>query len=325
MIVDIHAHLTPPKDLVEPLLKGGGGHGARSARGGPGGITDKNVTRILSDPLARIGDMDALGIDMSVLTPGPPRGFYRQAPADGLAVERAVNDYAAEVVAAHPKRFASLGIVPLPDVKGAIAEMERVVRELGFKGVRVATNIDGMELDDAALDDFYAAAEDLGALIYTHPQGFTHPERLDAYYMSNAVGNPLESTLMIVRMVFAGIFERYPKLKVFVSHGGGFFPFYVGRFDQCFKERAECQEKVSRLPSSFLGQIYYDTVVFKPEYIAFLTQVAGVGQVMLGTDRPYDMGERDPVGLVNAVQGLSDTERAQIMGGTAAKLFELQE
>lgn len=321
-IIDIHAHLRPPKSLVQRFQKKDlPSRPAGTGEGGGGGITDKALGRILDDPAARLEDMERMGVDVSALTPAPPRGYYRLEPEMALALARAVNDYCAEVVAAHPKRFVGMGILPLQDVGRAIGEMERVVGDLGFRGVRINTNIAGMELDDPRMEAFYAAAQALDVLLFTHPQGFTQPERLKDFNMANAVGQPLESTLMTARLIFSGVLERHPKLKLFVSHGGGFLPFYIGRFDQCFEERAECRTRIGRPPSSYLGQIYYDTVVFKPESIGFLAQVAGVGQVMMGTDRPYDMGEKDPVALVRAVPGLSDADKAAILGGTAARLL----
>lgn len=324
-IIDVHAHLKPPRRLFEKFRKTADGaprEGSRDAGGGDGGgLTNPSLGRILEDPAARIEDMDRMGIDISVLTPAPPNGFYRLDPETGSAMARAVNDYVAEVVAARPKRFVGMGILPMQDIPASIREMRRIVKDLGLRGVRINTNIDGMELDDPRMEDFYAAAHELGVFLFTHPQGFTQPQRLQDFNMANAVGNPLESTLMTARLIFSGVLERYPGLKLFVSHGGGFFPFYVGRFDQCFHERAECQKHITRAPSTFLGQIFYDTVVFKPEYVGFLAQVVGVNQVMMGTDRPYDMGEKDPVGLVRSVPGLSMADQAAILGGTAAKVL----
>lgn len=318
-IIDIHAHLSPaaPEELIAPHRTV-----AKSTRPG-GGLSDKSKAVVLSDMAARIADMDELGIDMTALTPGPDGNFYKEPGAAGLAIARVINDYVAELVARHPDRLIGLGVLPMQDAARSVAEMERGVRELDLRGFRLATNINGMELDDPSLEDVYSAAEELDTLLFTHPGGFTQPDRLGDFHLNNVIGNPLDSTLTVTRLIFGGVLERHPRLKVFISHGGGYFPFYFGRFDHAWEEREDCRRNISRPPSEYLPQLYFDTVVFKPEIIAFLTQTVGVAHVMMGTDRPYDMGENDPVGLVGRVPGLSDADRNAILGGNAATLLKL--
>lgn len=318
-IIDIHAHLSPaaPEALIGP-------HRTIEAptRAG-GGLSDKSKAAVLSDVKVRIADMDTLGIDMTALTPAPDSNFYKEPGAAGLAIARVINDYVAELVARHPDRLIGLGVLPMQDAAKSVAEMERGVRDLDLRGFRLATNINGMELDDPSLEDVYAAAEELDTLLFTHPGGFTQPQRLGQFHLNNVIGNPLDSTLTVTRLVFGGVLERHPKLKVFISHGGGYFPFYFGRFDHAWEARADCRENISRPPSEYLRQLYFDTVVFKPEMIAFLIATVGIDKVMMGTDRPYDMGEEDPVGLVEAVPGLIDADREAILGGNAARLLKL--
>ncbi len=318
-VIDIHAHLSPaaPEELIGP-------HRTLDlpTRTG-GGLSDKSKAVVLSDVEARIADMDKLGIDLTALTPGPDSNFYREPGVAGLAIARVINDYVAELVVRHPNRLIGLGVLPMQDTAKSVDEMERGVRELDLRGFRLSTNIDGMELDDPRFEDVYAAAEELDTLLFTHPDGFTQPQRLGEFHLNNVIGNPLESTLTVTRLVFGGVLERHPKLKVFISHGGGYFPFYFGRFDHAWEARADCRENISRPPSEYLRQLYFDTVVFKPEMITFLIQTVGIDKVMMGTDRPYDMGEEDPVGLVEAVPGLSDADRQAILSGNAARLLKL--
>ena len=318
-VIDIHAHLSPaaPEELIAP-------HRTLDppSRAG-GGLSDQSRAVVLSDVAARIADMDSLGIDMTALTPGPDTNFYREPAAAGLAIARAINDNVAELVSQHPTRLIGLGVLPLQDAANSVAEMARGVRDLDLRGFRISTNIDGMELDDPSLEDVYSAAEEMDTLLFTHPQGFTQPQRLGEFHLNNVIGNPLESTLTVTRLIFGGVLERHPRLKVFISHGGGYFPFYFGRFDHAWEERADCRANISRPPSEYIRQLYFDTVVFKPEMVAFLTQMVGVDKVMMGTDRPYDMGENDPLGLVAEVPGLSDADRQAILGGNAATLLKL--
>ena len=315
LIIDIHAHINAPDEVLAPFRDG------PPPPSSGGGLTDKSLAAILNDPQAKIDDMDAQGIDMAVLTPAPPRGIYRETEDKAAAIANAVNDFAAGVAAQFPDRLVTFGIIPMQHAAASVAVMQRGVKELGLKGFRIATNIAGLELDNPGFEDIYAAAEELDAMIYTHPQGFTQPDRLADFNMANVVGNPLDSTLSVSHLIFGGVLERHPRLKVFISHGGGYFPFYVGRFDHAFEARAECRTHISKPPSEYMKRLYFDTVVFKPEMIAYLAQSVGVEKIMMGTDRPYDMGESEPLALVDAVPGLSDADRAAIKGGNAAALL----
>lgn len=318
-IIDIHGHIHTPavQPLIEPYLPPG-----KTEKKG-GGISDPSRRSILTDVGARLEDMDRMGVDMLALSPAPPQIYYRGDSDLALRLAQVQNDHICEIVSGRPDRFVGLGTVPLQDVDKAVKELERAIKDLDLRGLRVNTIINAMELDDPSLDAFYAVAEELEALLFIHPQGFTQPQRLTEYFMSNAVGQPLESTLALSHLIFGGVLERFPKLKVCVAHGGGYFPFYVGRFDQAYKERSECRKHISKPPSAYLQQIYFDTVVFKPESIAFLAQIVGSDKIVMGTDRPYDMSESDPVEFVNSVPDLSEVEKWNILSHTAAQLLRL--
>jgi aminocarboxymuconate-semialdehyde decarboxylase len=198
------------------------------------------------------------------------------------------------------------------------------MQELGHKGLRVSTNNARAEVGERRFDPFSARAEREGALNMLHPQGFTEPDRLDDYFMTHAVGQPLETTLALSQMIFGGVFERFPQLKLCAAHGGGYFPFYLGRFEQSYRERKECRQHISKSPAEFVRQIWFDTVVFRPDAIGYLAGVVGADRIVMGTDSPYDMGEKDPVGLVKAVPNLPDAAKAAILGGNAAALLGIQ-
>ncbi|MFN4282023.1 MAG: amidohydrolase family protein [Alphaproteobacteria bacterium] len=323
LVIDVHGHinLAKPKALLAerapPKPEKAG------ARKTGGGITDKSRGRILSDVDARLADMDAMGVDVMALTPSPPGGFYKLDEELAAEVARLVNDETAKVAREHPKRFIAAGNVPLQHVAASVRELERAMGELGHKGMRVGTNIAGLELGDPQFDPFWAKAEALGAVIFLHPQGFSQPERLQDYFMTNVVGQPLETTLALAQMIFGGVFERFPGLKLCAAHGGGFLPFYLGRFEQAYRERAECRVHISQPPEHYVKKIWFDTVLFRPDQIAFLVDLVGHEKVVMGTDSPYDMGENHPVRLVESVPGLSAAQKADILGGNAARLFGL--
>lgn len=316
-VIDIHGHINIGKAREILAAK----QPARPQRGESSGLTDKSRGPILVDVDARIADMEGMGVDMMLLTPSPPNGFYRASEEVAGEMARATNDAVSQIARDHAERFLACGNVALQHVEQSCAELTRGMQELGLKGMRISTNIAGMELGDARLDPFWLRAEKEGALIMLHPQGFTEPERLEPYFMTNAVGQPLETTLALAQMIFGGVFERFPGLKLCAAHGGGYFPFYLGRFEQSYRERKECRVNISKSPAEFVRNIWFDTVVFRPDAIAYLAGVAGADRIVMGTDSPYDMGEKNPVGLVNAVPGLSSAAKSDILGGNAARLL----
>ncbi|MCZ6446693.1 MAG: amidohydrolase family protein [Alphaproteobacteria bacterium] len=326
LVIDIHAHLVveESRNMMKAAAEKGD-VGAEALSQGGIGISQAQAQRqaVLADPEKRIEDMDKIGVDISALSPAPPRGFYEADSNLSMTVAQLINDRAAEIVKTYPDRFVAMGVAPLHHVGLAVVEMERAVGALDLRGIRLPTEINGMELSDPSLEPFWDAAERLETMIYIHPQGFSHPQRLKAYYMTNVVGNPLETTLAMSHLIHSGVIARHPNLKFYFAHGGGFLPFYVGRFDHAWRERQECREHTEAPPSTFLANMWFDTVVFRPEQIRILVDLAGAERVMLGTDRPYDMGEPDPVALVNQVEGLSDTERETIMGGAAKALLKM--
>ncbi len=324
--IDIHAHLNVP--AAQRMMKAAaerGDVGAAAKNQGGIGITGERSAneKVLSEPEARIADMTRMGVEFAVLSPGAPKGFYEADSNLSTTVARHVNDHAAAIVKEHSDRFLSMAIVPLQHVDLAIAETERAVKELGLRAVRFPCDIAGMELSDERLEPYWTALEKLGVPVYVHPQGFSHPQRFKAFYMTNVVSNPLETTLAISHLIHSGVPARHPGLKFYCAHGGGFFPFYLGRFDHAWKTRAENRVHIDRPPSTYIESFYFDTVVFRPDQIRRLVDLVGAEHVMMGTDSPYDMGETDPVALVDAVEGLSASERATIKAGAAKKLFRI--
>jgi aminocarboxymuconate-semialdehyde decarboxylase len=269
----------------------------------------------------RLADMDAMGVDVQALSVSPYHLFYWVEGDLGLDAFRTINDDLAELVRAYPDRFFGLGAIPLQDTDAAIAELDRCRKELGFPGIEVSTHVEGEELSSPRLAPFWEAVEDLGAVVFIHPTGFTQPDRFTDHYFFNTIGHPLESTICVGRLIFDGVMERHPELKIVVAHGGGFLPAYAGRFDHAYHAREDVRSPIPRPPSEYLSRFYFDTMVFEPDQLGFLISKYGADHILLGTDYPYDMGETDPLGLIGKVEGLTPEEVDLIAGGNAARLL----
>lgn len=269
----------------------------------------------------RLVAMDAAGIDVQAISPTP--GHYHYGLEAGIAREaaRMVNDDIAELVACDPKRFVALGTVPLQNTELAIAEMKRCVNELGMRGIAINSNVAGAELATPEREAFFAAAEEMGTLLFLHPMTYWQGPRFGEHYLSNVIGNPLDSTIAVSNLILNGVLERYSRLKMCVAHGGGYLPLYSGRMDHAWHARTDCCGCISRPPSAYLHQLYFDTVVFDPDQLAALVQKFGSDKIVMGTDYPFDMAESDPLGLLARVPGLSPADHAAICGGNAAALL----
>ena len=280
----------------------------------------------LSDVATRLRDMDRMGIDMQVVSTAPAQYYYYAEPGFGLELARGINDRIAEIVASHPTRFAGLGSVPLQDPKLATQELVRCVKKLGLRGVEIGTNVNGLDLADPRLklDRFFAKAQELDVVLFMHPMGFTHADRLTEHYFNNIIGNPLESTLAVSHLIFGGVLDRFPKIKFCVAHGGGYLAHYHARMDHGWKARPDARTVLKKKPSSYLKKFYFDTITFDAGLLQNLVDRVGAKQVLLGSDYPYDMGDDDPVGLVEGMAGLGEKERAGILGGNAARLLKIR-
>jgi aminocarboxymuconate-semialdehyde decarboxylase len=194
---------------------------------------------------------------------------------------------------------------------------------LKLKGVEILTNVDGQELSDPKFRPFFARAEQLGAFIMMHPNGFTHGQRLTHYYFSNVLGNPLDTTLALHNLIFSGTLARFPELKLMAVHGGGYLPGYSGRIDHAWGARRDCHADLPLAPTTYLRQVYLDTVVFTYHQLAYLIDLFGPDRILMGTDYPFDMAEYNPIGHVAGVEGMDEVTLAQIAGGNAARVLGL--
>lgn len=271
----------------------------------------------------RIADMDAMGVDIQALSISPYHLFHWTEGDLAVRAFQTINDDLAKVAADHPDRFVPLGAIPMQDPAPARAELRRCATELGFRGIEMATHIEGVEISSPGYDRFWEDVEQLGLVVFLHPTGFTDPTRLLDHYFINTIGHPLEETICAGRLIFDGVMERHPGLKFVFAHGGGFLPLYWGRFDHAYHAREDVRQNLPKPPSEYLDMFYFDTMVFDPRQLGYLIDRYGADHMLLGTDYPYDMGESDPLGLLYSVDGLSDADRALIAGGNAVRLLGL--
>ena len=272
----------------------------------------------------RLADMDKMGIDVQAISTSPFQYYYSLDPDLTRQTARIVNQRLAEVAASHPDRFVALCTVPLQSTELAVAELEYCMTKLGFRGVEIGTNVHGEELSAARLDPFFAKAEALGAVVFMHPHGFTHAQRFADHYLTNVIGNPLDTTVALSHLVFGGTIERHPKLKIVAAHGGGYLAHYSARMDHAYRVRPECHDHLKHPPTWSLKKVYFDTMVFSHLQLEHLVRTWGADHVVTGTDYPYDMGYYKPVDFVNGAKALSRAQKDAIIGGNAAKLLKLK-
>jgi aminocarboxymuconate-semialdehyde decarboxylase len=266
----------------------------------------------------RLTDMDRMGVDVQALSPNPGQYYYFSAPELGRSLSEMINNTIAEAVATEPKRLVGIGTVPLQNVEMAITEMRRCVKVCGMRGIEIGTSVAGSELADPKLRPFFRAAEEMGILLFIHPLGFTHGERLSEHYLNNIIGNPLESTIALSHLIFGGVLDQYPGLKICVAHGGGYLPAYWGRMDHAYRARADCRQHISQEPSSYLRKIWLDTLVLDKAQLNSLIETHGSDKLCLGTDYPFDMAEPDPVGFLASID---EAARVKLLGENASQLL----
>ncbi|MGA9894374.1 MAG: amidohydrolase family protein, partial [Xanthobacteraceae bacterium] len=284
--IDIHSHVGVPAaaKFVEPHLDWATiplAHFANAETKALGQKQEADI-RERAGHEHRLADLDAMGIDMQMIAPPPPQCYYTVPLDIAVKATQMVNDGITEFCAKAPDRFKGFGSVPMTDGAEAVKELERCVKQLGFTGIEILTTIAGKELSDPAFAPFWKRAEELGVLVMLHPNGFTEASRLTHFYFNNVLGNPLETTIALHYLIFDGVLERHPKLKILAVHGGGYLGAYSGRIDHAWGARSDSHGALPNLPTSYLKRIYVDTVVFTPNQLAELVRVFGADHVLLG-------------------------------------------
>jgi aminocarboxymuconate-semialdehyde decarboxylase len=345
MKIDLHTHILP-HDWPDLDAKYGYGGFVRldhykpcCARMMIGDRLFREITDNVWDPKRRLEECDRDNVTMQVLSTVPVMFSYWAKPADALDLSRRLNDHIGEVVRNHPKRFAGLATIPLQDPDLAASELERSVRELGLRGAQIGTHVDAnphsgrvdiWNLDNPSLQPVWRTAEQLGAAIFVHPWDMVGKERMPKYWLPWLVGMPAETSLAICSMIFGGVFERFPKLRIAFAHGGGAFPFTIGRIEHAFNVRPDlCATDNKANPRSYLAQgdaparFYVDSLVHDPAALKFLLKLFGRQRVALGSDYPFPLGEARAGALIESMKDLSVTERTRLLSGTAQEFLGL--
>jgi len=312
VVIDVHAHV-----LVPEVMKLTYDHSQYArAMAAAGGMPEPILKRMTELPL-RLKEMDATGVDIQIISPSiMQQCTYSVEPEEAIKMDRLGNDRVAEDVARHPDRLVGLGSLPLHDVALSAAELERCVRDLKLRGVIISSQINDVELGDARLRPFWAKAEALGAVIFIHPSGNTDP-RMKKHRLMITVGQPLEEAYAMSSLVYEGVMDQFPKLKILVAHGGGYLPFYTGRHDNDYRYGRSPHLKGDF--SSYLPRFFYDTVLFNPDMLEFLATKVPMSHLMLASDYPF--AEKQPVEYVRRAKKISKKDQDAILGTNAAKLF----
>ena len=329
--IDVHFHVVPPEFLdavrrgrfrqaVEIERDAGG---ERMVHHAPEDVVvepDTAVDPRLSDDRLILEGMDRRRLDAAAISLSPGLFFYWTEPELGEEIARAANDGMAAMVKSHDGRLFGLGTLPMQDGERAARELDRGVTELGLRGFELCTHVNGMDLDHPSLTPVFQAAAHAGVPIFLHPQNWGEMRRLREYHVWNLVGFPAETGLAAARLIVGGVFERCPALRVVLAHGGGYFPYQIGRLDHGYTVRAELRERLPRWPSSYLGGIYCDSLTHNASALRFLVDRVGDDHVVIGTDSPFDMGDESPVDTIRACR-LGRAQEANVLGRNLARLL----
>ena len=326
-IVDVHGHLLVPE--ANALAAGHPREEADAAAERAAfsahsiEINQAQIKRVfpqLTDVDQRLADMADSGVTQQIVGPMPMHRYWAERPL-ALSLTRTVN----EAIAAHcrkaPEQLHGLGTLPLQHPELAVAELEYAIDGLGLKGVSISTNVDGRDLADPSFEPVWEAAAELGAVVFIHPWGCSLGSRLGTQFLGNTVGQPVETTLALSHVIFGGVLDRHPQLKLLAAHGGGYLPTYIGRSDHAWHARPDargCQQP----PSEYLCRLWYDALVYTPQALRHLVEAVGADRVMLGSDYPFDMGVTDGADRIRE-SGLSEDDVHRLLSGNAAGLFSL--
>jgi aminocarboxymuconate-semialdehyde decarboxylase len=308
MKIDIHTHIMPEK-MPNWVQKFGYGefihleHNNCQACMMKGDKLFRVVEENCFKPEARIKEMDETEVTMQVLSTIPVLFNYWSKPADGLETSRFFNDHIAETVSKEPKRFIGVGTVPLQDVDLAIKEMERCVKELKMPGLEIGSNINGQNLSEKKFFPFYEAAERSGCSLFVHPWEMMGEKQIEKYWLPWLVGMPAETARAICSMIFGGVLANFPKLKVAFAHGGGSFPFTIGRIEHGFDVRPDLVAVDNQInPRDYIGKFWVDSLVHDKKAFSYLLDVMGEDAICLGSDYPFPLGEQQPGKLIGKMK-----------------------
>lgn len=326
-MIDLHTHILPENwpDLCQRYGYPGWVSiehcGACRARLWRDGQMFREIHSNCWDPQVRIGDCDAAGVKMQVLSTVPVMFSYWAKPADALDLSQRLNDHVAGVARAFPARFTALGTVPMQEPALAVRELERCVQQLGMPGVQIGTNVNGRNLDDPAVVEVLRAAAALGACVFVHPWDMLAKERMPRHWFPWLVGMPAETALAVGSVCFGGVMDELPTLRLCFAHGGGAAPGTLGRWEHGFAERPDlCQTATTTPLRQSFRRLWFDSLVHDAAALRLLLETAGPGKVALGTDYPFPLGEREPGALVRSM-GLDSAVQESLLEGAAREFL----
>jgi len=323
--IDTHNHVIPETiiqemrahpDIYKTVIEGAG-HARKFVRG----KIKFDLLPEFYDADAKVETMERRGIDITYISPGPQTFFYGLGADQALKTARIVNEGVAKMVAARPDRLRGMATLPMQAPDAAIIELERVVREYGFKAVEMGTAIGAEELAEPRFRPVLRRLQELKVVVFAHPNTQGATGRLDCYYLGNLIGNPLDTTIMVGKLMFSGALDELRDLRILLAHGGGFLPYQIGRFEHGHKVRPDTSAVTKSKPLDMFRQFYFDALTHDPRATRHLLEMVGSERVVIGTDSPYDMGEERPVQHLDAVPGLTAKEREDVSYRTAARLF----
>ncbi len=329
--VDVHTHILPQTwpDLRQRYGYGGFVQLEHSGPGCARMMIDGQLFREIQDncwdPDRRAGDCGQQGVHVQVLSTVPVMFSYWAKPRDTHDLSRLLNDHLAAVVRQQPRRFAGLGTLPLQAPDLAIRELERCMTELGLQGVEIGSHVNDWELDHPALFPVLQRAEQLGAAVFVHPWDVLGKERLGKYFLAWLVGMPAETSLAICSLIFGGVLDRLPRLRLLFAHGGGAFSGTLGRIERGYQCRPDlCAVNESANPRSYLGGFYVDSLVHDADALRLLLRQVGAKRIALGSDYPFPLGEEQPGRLIESLPDLSDAVKERLLGGTALEFLGVE-
>ena len=323
--IDLHNHVIPPT-IIDAIQRDPERFGTR--------FEEKNGKRYFNShgrmaelqPAfysvdAKVEWMDRVGLDIAGISVAPPIFFYGLSAETGLAAAKLSNDGIAQMVAQRPARLRGMATLPMRDPDAAITELERVVKEHKFKAVEIATSIEGVALADPKFRKLLKTIEQLGCFIFAHPYQCLAHGGMEAYYLDNFVGFPLDTTLMVAHLMFSGALDELKALRILCAHGGGYVPYQIGRFVHGHKVRPEPKVNTQTSPADLLRRFYFDALTHDPVAARHLISRVGADRVVIGTDHPFDMGPAQPMAAIDAIPGLTASEREWVCTKTAQSLL----
>ena len=327
--IDIHNH-GYAKKFIDACRRGEGErYGIRLANDSkgdvllrPDGISFRLQSKRTDYP-AQLSELATVGIDVIALSTLPYINFGACEEKTVVWACQRINDGFAEIQQEYSGRIYGIGMVPLPYGRAAAAELTRANRELGLRAVQILSSIEGRNLDDPEFLPFFERAEELQVTLFIHPDVRVRRERMDDYYMQNLIGNPVETAVAVASLIFGGVLERFPKLKLIFAHGGGVAPSLIGRWRHGHAHRPEPRAKFTGSVDEMFSRLYFDTVVYDANVLRFLVDTFGADHVLLGTDHSGDMSSWRQVPEISKLDFLQEEEKRQILGGNAARLLGL--